>query len=76
MVEWITCSACGMTSWHPVDVAEGYCGHCHDWTSMGRCPMCWEQAVDYRIDAYKRGVCQACGWVSVKAPGRVGEWGD
>lgn len=27
-----TCPRCGRTSRHPVDVAEGYCGACHDWT--------------------------------------------
>jgi hypothetical protein len=29
----ITCPRCGMTSNHPEDVAQGYCGNCHDWTS-------------------------------------------
>jgi hypothetical protein len=29
----ITCPRCGRTSHHPVDVREGYCGACHDWTS-------------------------------------------
>lgn len=28
----ITCPRCGLTSWNPNDVTEGYCGHCHDWT--------------------------------------------
>lgn len=28
----ITCPRCGMTSHHPTDVAEGYCGNCHDYT--------------------------------------------
>lgn len=28
----ITCPRCGMTSHHPQDVAESYCGACHDWT--------------------------------------------
>jgi hypothetical protein len=32
MAETITCPQCGMTSGHPVDVAEGYCGFCHDYT--------------------------------------------
>lgn len=27
-----TCPRCGMTSAHPKDVEEGYCGNCHDWT--------------------------------------------
>jgi hypothetical protein len=26
------CPRCGRISRHPVDVAEGYCGACHDWT--------------------------------------------
>jgi ribosomal protein L37E len=29
----ITCPRCGMTSWNGTDVEQGYCGHCHDWTS-------------------------------------------
>lgn len=28
----ITCPKCGMTSYHPEDVKQGYCGNCHDWT--------------------------------------------
>lgn len=27
-----TCPACGMTSHNPDDVAQGYCGNCHDFT--------------------------------------------
>lgn len=27
-----TCPACGATSYHPADVAHGYCGRCHDFT--------------------------------------------
>lgn len=29
----VTCPRCSMTSYHPRDIREGYCGHCHDWTS-------------------------------------------
>jgi len=29
----ITCPRCGRTSYHPKDIAEGYCGRCHDWTT-------------------------------------------
>jgi hypothetical protein len=30
----ITCPRCGRTSHrNPDDVAEGYCGNCHDWTT-------------------------------------------
>lgn len=32
----ITCPACGMTSYHPDDIREGYCGNCHDWTGAAR----------------------------------------
>ena len=31
-----TCPRCGATSAHPLDVAEGYCGACHDWTGAQR----------------------------------------
>ena len=27
-----TCPRCGATSHHTMDVKEGYCGRCHDWT--------------------------------------------
>lgn len=30
----ITCPRCGMTSYNPDDIREGYCGACHDWTSV------------------------------------------
>lgn len=29
----ITCPVCGMTSYNPTDIAEGFCGNCNDWTS-------------------------------------------
>lgn len=29
----ITCPRCWQTSWHPQDVAHGYCGSCHAYTS-------------------------------------------
>lgn len=29
----ITCPRCGRTSFHPVDVMEGYCGNCRKFTS-------------------------------------------
>lgn len=31
-----TCPRCGRTSHHQADVAEGYCGACHDWTGERR----------------------------------------
>lgn len=27
-----TCPKCNRTSYNPNDVAQGYCGACHDWT--------------------------------------------
>jgi hypothetical protein len=30
----ITCPRCGMTSYNENDIAEGYCGNCHDWTAV------------------------------------------
>jgi hypothetical protein len=32
LVPSVTCPRCGWTSYHPKDVAEGYCSACHDWT--------------------------------------------
>jgi len=29
----ICCPRCGLTSYHPRDIAEGYCARCHDWTT-------------------------------------------
>jgi uncharacterized iron-regulated membrane protein len=29
----ITCPDCGMTSYNGNDIAAGYCGNCHAWTS-------------------------------------------
>lgn len=29
----ITCPICGMTSYHPEDIRNSYCGNCHWWTS-------------------------------------------
>lgn len=33
MAASITCPRCGATSYHPEDIAQGYCGRCHWWTS-------------------------------------------
>lgn len=29
-----TCPQCGKVSHNPNDVAQGYCGACHDWTGL------------------------------------------
>jgi ribosomal protein L37E len=31
-----TCPRCGRVSFHPMDLQEGYCGACHDWTGPPR----------------------------------------
>ena len=31
-----TCPRCGRTSYHPMDVQQGYCSFCHDWTDALR----------------------------------------
>jgi hypothetical protein len=43
----ITCPVCGMTSHHPEDIKQGYCGNCHAFTSgpnvdaeVEPCPCC------------------------------------
>ncbi len=28
-----TCPHCDRVSYHPADIAHGYCGACHDWTA-------------------------------------------
>ena len=30
----ITCPRCGAVSYNPHDIAAGYCGQCHDWTTL------------------------------------------
>lgn len=30
----ITCPKCSMTSHHPMDIKYGYCGNCHEYTSV------------------------------------------
>lgn len=32
------CPRCGITSSNPTDLAEGYCGACHDWTAWRPTP--------------------------------------
>lgn len=47
----ITCPRCTRTSHHPGDVANGYCGHCHWWTSDPQLG-----APDVIAEAEKQGV--------------------
>jgi hypothetical protein len=63
----ITCPRCGRTSHHPVDIAEGYCGACHDWTSAPLCRDCGrqlapgvaEEAAQWRTIGDGRYFCRA-----------------
>lgn len=32
-VQYIFCTVCGMRSYHPQDIANGYCGKCHNYTN-------------------------------------------
>lgn len=29
-----TCPVCGLVSHHPIDISQGYCGRCHDFTGV------------------------------------------
>jgi hypothetical protein len=65
----VTCPRCKRTTHHPTDIAEGYCGACHDWTSdpsvmTARCghTMPREAGLD---DVPRALVCRPClfgGW--------------
>jgi ribosomal protein L37E len=45
----ITCPCCGRTSHNIHDVADGYCGFCHDWTAE------WTPEQIARRQAERRG---------------------
>ena len=72
-----TCPVCGMTSGHPTDVAEGYCGNCHDWTggtpaASFTCPRPDCGAVITTPLAAAAGYCWACGdWTGAEPPSDV-----
>jgi len=56
----ITCPRCGSRSYSLNDIAEGYCGLCHDWTSEGRRePLIYTDA-DRAYDLY--AVQKDYGW--------------
>lgn len=50
-----TCPRCGRTSYHPADAAQGYCGHCRDWTGTHR----------VRLRLYIGGVVAAEDWAGL-----------
>lgn len=59
----ITCPNCHLTSYHPKDIEQGYCGHCHDWTSPPAMKHMLEtNAVVVRKDGVE-AAC-VCGWNS------------
>ena len=53
-----TCPRCGVTSHHPKDEQESYCGNCHVFINdiplpVEPCPECW---------AGKHGNCDSTAW--------------
>ncbi|MFJ9239736.1 hypothetical protein ACIRJ3_32715 [Streptomyces anulatus] len=36
------CPECSAESWHPEDVAQGYCGRCHFWTGDPTMYAAWK----------------------------------
>jgi hypothetical protein len=47
-----TCPRCGRVSHHPTDLAEGYCGACHDWTGV---PVTKGLTMDKRVLPWMKG---------------------
>lgn len=55
----ITCPRCGITSRHPKDVEEGYCGNCHDFTSGATSQLAFaEWLVTGRIPEWRKKVLE------------------
>jgi hypothetical protein len=46
----ITCPVCNMTSYHPEDVRQGYCGHCYTTTNG---IVCTDKCVHKRLGAWE-----------------------
>jgi hypothetical protein len=63
-----TCPVCGMTSYHPEDIRQGYCGKCHGWTGGE-----WPTNEDVRIAAEMHGEAEAgrFGWITDEKDYRV-----
>lgn len=63
----ITCPRCGMTSFNPNDVSEGYCGNCHDYTGQdnpGSKVFYTQWIADYDVAEGKQiwsAFCGGCG---------------
>lgn len=53
----ITCPRCSRTSYNPNDIAQGYCGYCHWWTSdaqLGDVDLSPRVARAFRLTAMAR----------------------
>lgn len=66
----ITCPRCRRTSHHPVDVQQGYCAGCGDWTSAPASafglPIVIEQATGIELQTAELGICPHCHVVSLE----------
>lgn len=51
-----------MTSGHPADVAEGYCGNCHDWTATDPIAPLTEPDLTELETWANRVATEASGW--------------
>jgi hypothetical protein len=59
----ITCHTCGMTSYHPQDVANRYCGHCKVFhADAGQ----WEALNELALDEKVRNA-ELSGWLAAGA---------
>jgi hypothetical protein len=58
-----TCPRCGAISWNPNDAREGYCGRCHDWTSLS--PGVYDDGAGLHLDVAE--MLRANGWPNTAA---------
>lgn len=67
-----TCPRCHRTSYHPEDIANGYCGLCHDYTGGApswpypKCFRCLRPLVDDHDRAH--GYCPPCYALYIMSP--------
>lgn len=60
MPESFTCPVCGATSYNPNDVANGYCGACHDFTGTCRYFLLCEKAAEGYVEVPVLGKVPTC----------------
>jgi hypothetical protein len=60
----ITCPQCGRTSHNRHDVEAGYCGNCHDWTSLR--PDGYDPRMRFRM--WVGGELRAEEWLTIDDP--------